>query len=384
MNAIMPQQSIEENCLTRWYIDTRQLSSTFSSLPLLETLQPSDQVTVKKFYHLADRHMSLASYLLKYYFIHSACRIPWNEITISRTPEPHRRPCFLPASQTRPDGTPIPNVEFNVSHQASLVTLAGCIIPSSCPGLGHADSRGKNTLITGYTSPQPSSSPDPLAAPQVGIDISCADEPSRRSRNPFPTTPQALASFVDVFSEVFSHRELNVMKTIPHWSPDSTTGPTSLEGAIKSQVRLFYAYWALKEAYIKMTGEALLAPWLRELEFTNVTTPEISLPGSNLPGLNGNNQSGQAISITTPSWSESYTGVQTWLYGKKMEDLRIEIVAFETDYFVATAARGAGLGAGSQVAGATDPWRELEKIDILKDIAPCAQGQCQCCLSQQI
>ena len=128
----MPRQSIEENCLTRWYIDTRQLTSTCSSLPLLETLQLSDQVTVKKFYHLADRHMSLASYLLKYYFIHSACRIPWNEITISRTPEPHRRPCFLPASRTRPDGTPIPNVEFNLSHQASLVALAGCIIPSSC------------------------------------------------------------------------------------------------------------------------------------------------------------------------------------------------------------------------------------------------------------
>ncbi|KAN0082283.1 hypothetical protein V8E54_003581 [Elaphomyces granulatus] len=367
----MPQQSIEENCLTRWYIDTRQLTSTCSSLPLLETLQPSDQVTVKKFYHLADRHMSLASYLLKYYFIHSACRIPWNEITISRTPEPHRRPCFLPASPTRPDGSPIPNVEFNISHQASLVALAGTLLVS-----GHADPG--NTLIT---APQPSSSPDPLAPPQVGIDISCADEPSRRSRSSFPTTPQALASFVDVFSEVFSHREVNTMKTIPHWSPDSTTGPTSLEGAIKSQVRLFYAYWALKEAYIKMTGEALLAPWLRELEFTNVTVPEILPPASKPPGLNEDNQSGQTTSITTPSWSEPYTGVQTWLYGKKMEDLRIEIVAFETDYFVATAARGVGLGAGSQAAGATDPWRELKEIDILEDIAPCAQGQCGCCLN---
>ena len=29
----------------------------------------------------------------------------------------------------------------------------------------------------------------------------------------------------------------------------------------------------MKEAYVKMTGEALLAPWLKDLEFLNVRTP---------------------------------------------------------------------------------------------------------------
>ncbi|KAK4913981.1 hypothetical protein LTR66_017180, partial [Elasticomyces elasticus] len=36
------------------------------------------------------------------------------------------------------------------------------------------------------------------------------------------------------------------------------------------RMRKFYTSWALKEAYIKMVGEGLLAPWLRELEFEGV------------------------------------------------------------------------------------------------------------------
>lgn len=189
-----------------------------------------------------------------------------------------------------------------------------------------------------------------------------------------PTTEQGLADFVDIFAEVFSPRELNTIKQIPM---ESRSNPEKLQEAIKSRVRLFYAYWALKEAYIKMTGEALLAPWLRELEFTNVVAPEPVVSST----------SATSSSSSSP-WSKPYKGVQTWLYGKKVEDVRIELVAFEKDYLVATAARGGRFGARAihsnnntttnDDGDSSDPWRDLEPIDIERDITPCAKRYCHC------
>ncbi|KAF4278805.1 hypothetical protein CNMCM8057_008541 [Aspergillus fumigatus] len=343
--------------LTRWYIDTRQSTVTNPSLPLLETLQPSDQEAVKRFYHLRDRHMSLASNLLKYLFIHRSCCIPWNKISISRTPDPHRRPCFIPSpALTEATDEPIPGIEFNVSHQASLVALAGTIIPQS-----HGASPNPTTV---FANPSPSSVPAP-SVPQVGIDITCVDERHARTSSA-PSTRDQLAGYVDIFAEVFSSRELDTIKNLGGRFPaDAQDGE-----AVEYGLRLFYTYWALKEAYIKMTGEALLAPWLRELEFTDVIAPEPApAPGQG----------------SAENWGEPYTGVKIWLYGKRVEDVRIEVVAFETGYIFATAARGAGLGAESRplsrdagVAVSVDRWMHMEKIDIDRDIAPCATGVCQC------
>lgn len=112
-----------------------------------------------------------------------------------------------------------------------------------------------------------------------------------------------------------------------------------------------------------MTGEALLAPWLRELEFTDVVAPE---PSQESP------------------WSQPYTAIKTWLRGELMEDVRIEVVAFGDEYLVATAARGAGIGAVSRALGgglgvdSIDPWQALKKVDIEKDITACARGSCGC------
>ncbi|GAD93105.1 4'-phosphopantetheinyl transferase NpgA/CfwA [Paecilomyces variotii No. 5] len=339
--------------LTRWYIDTRPL--TTPALPLLETLQPPDQESVQRFYQLPDRHMSLASNLLKYLFIHRTCRIPWSDITISRTPAPHRRPCFILPSQKQED---TPNVEFNVSHQAGLVALAGCVVPSSTSESTSSAPSGQAVEVDILSkSPNPESAPI-RAIPQVGIDITCVDERSRRRKDSLPVTPQALAEFVDIFAEVFSNRELETIKRVPELE-----SPEKLAQAVHEGLRLFYAYWALKEAYIKMTGEALLAPWLKQLEFTDVVAP-------GPVGGGGGASSGDDGSV----FSEPYTGVKTWLYGKRVEDVRVEVVAFETDYLIATAARGGEIGAGS----GNDAWRGLQRMDIEKDVAPCAKGLCRC------
>ncbi|KAL2005406.1 hypothetical protein VTN00DRAFT_2617 [Thermoascus crustaceus] len=385
MTSQSPSSSPEPSSsttMTRWYIDTRPLTSSgTSSLPLLETLQPADQETIKKYYHLTDRHMSLASYLLKYLFIHRACRVPWGEITISRTPEPHRRPCFIPppspsASRGSEDGDGecvVPSVEFNVSHQASLVALAGCIVPSS--------SSSSSTILHSHPSPSPPPSASQSTTPQLGIDVTCTNEPFRpRRKDSIPRTRKQLADFVDIFSEVFSRRELDTIKTTPIPASASqqllSSKEEEEEKEVKYRYRLFYTYWALKEAYIKMTGEALLAPWLRELEFRNVAAPEPILP---VPASTTTTRDGAGDNPAV--WGTPYTGIQTFLHGKKVDDVRIEVVAFEKDYLVATAARGAGFGAGSgsRPAGMDrDPWAEFRRIEIERDVGPCARGECGC------
>lgn len=142
------------------------------------------------------------------------------------------------------------------------------------------------------------------------------------------------------------------MKTLP-------SEARSEAEAVKYAIRLFYTYWALKEAYIKMTGEALLASWLRELEFTDVAAPA---PASGAGS----------------GWGAPYTGVRTWLYGREVSDVRVEVVAFEDEYIFATAARGGGIGAKGRMDDQDDPWQRLERIDIERDIANCATGSCHC------
>lgn len=341
--------------LTRWYIDTRHLTNTTQDLPLITTLRETEQTSIRKYLRLPDRHMSLASSLLKYLYIHQTCRIPWSEVIISRTPKPHQRPCFIPSGNESRPAAEIPTVEFNVTHQASFVALAGCVVPSTeAKTESGAATAAAKTQAAVYSAPEPSSAPIP-SVPQVGIDVTCVDEPGRR-RDKAPKTLKDVTDFIDIFQEVFSQKELDTMKQAT-LSPSSS--PRPLAEAIKSAMRLFYAYWALKEAYIKMTGEALLAPWLRQLEFTNVLAPP------------------PVADEETDKWSAPYTGVQTWLYGKRVEDVRVELVAFETDYLVATAARGANLG--EAVTGSnSDPWKALVSVDIERDVRPCATGTCQC------
>lgn len=345
--------------LTRWYIDTRSLTLRTTSLPLLGTLQPSEQESVQHFYHLADRHMSLASNLLKYLFIHQTCRVPWSQIVISRTPAPHKRPCYIPVQ--RGDDDKVTNIEFNVSHQASMVALAGCILPS--------DAVIPVSLRSGMPNPSsnPKPSPDsgrvpsltsPTDTPQIGIDITCTNERERKNKDSIPKTEAELHDFIEIFQEVFSAREIADMKR--PISPSGTgkgTGNT-LTRSINARLRRFYTYWALKEAYIKMTGEALLAPWLRELEFLDVVAPEP--PKDHDDGF-----------------GEPYTGTRILLHGREVEDVRMEVVALGEGYLFATAARGEGVGR-KDGQGDVDLWGDFREVDIERDVAPCARGKCQC------
>ncbi|KAJ5677569.1 4'-phosphopantetheinyl transferase A [Penicillium maclennaniae] len=378
--------------LARWYIDSREWNIKGLNLPLLETLPTQEQEAVKRYYHTADKRMSLASHLLKRLYIHHVYDIPWRNITLSRTDPPQRRPYFNSGTATK--------IEFNVSHQASLTILAGTIEPD--------DSQLQKLAAASI----------PGVRPQVGIDITCVNE-----RKPI-TTFAALTEHVEIFSEVFSIRELDTMK-----APQVVLSQAQKLGyarnfsihrendVVRFGLRLFYSYWALKEAYVKMTGEALLAPWLRELEFTNVIPPD---PVEPLLASKPYSTPGQKIPQSPKNWGAPYTNVVISRGVEILEDVRIELVAFESDYIVATAGSGCTVGVVPRVvqggprsrlgdeicvrlsendiefrriplstkrylgdmdpwnlpSALNDPWLPMQEVDIDLDVRACAEGRC--------
>jgi hypothetical protein len=92
---------------------------------------------------------------------------------------------------------------------------------------------------------------------------------------------------------------------------------------IDAKLRRFYAYWCLREAYVKMTGEALLADWLRRLEFRDVAAPA---------------PAPAAVDNATLLPGEVVTAVDVYLDDSRVAGVAMELRAFGRDYMVATAA----------------------------------------------
>ncbi|KIW93295.1 uncharacterized protein Z519_05900 [Cladophialophora bantiana CBS 173.52] len=335
-----------ENFITtinRWYIDTRPYvpqphnPKSLHSLPLFSTLQRSDQEAITRFIRPADRFMSLASALLKYTFIHRRAKIPWSEVQISRTPAPHRRPYWEPpenwsTTDIYDDGDPdseeschIRGLEFNVSHQAGLVAIIGCstpnpqlpssVVPNPTPLSPTVLDSLAQIDLTGHPTCTAFDHPDLV---RLGVDIACTNEDKRTPKD--LTTQSKFDEWIEIFAEMFSDRERRHMRQMPihvpvkereegEWASESSSSssassPTDGPGTggntkffqnheakiINMKLRRFYAYWSLKEAYIKMVGEGLLASWLRELEFLDVhAPPPPPLPKENHQPSTGSN-----------------------------------------------------------------------------------------------
>src|SRR2546421_1918132 len=250
--------------VTQWYIDTRSLHPETTraevALPLLSSLSAADQANITRFLQAKDKLMSLASTLLKYLFIHRTAQVPWSDVTISRWPAPHKRPYWSPSSSW--PGTF--GLEFNVSHQAGLTALVGCKTPdkgsSSQPDLDF-DILHNGTGCINSTS---------ASKPRLGVDITCTSESHRGPKQ--MTTSAAFATWTDIFTEMFSARERHDMQYAPI---NADIDLSTEEAETSAKLRRFYTYWSLKEAYIKMVGEGLLASWLRELEFSDIVPPPL-------------------------------------------------------------------------------------------------------------
>jgi 4'-phosphopantetheinyl transferase len=199
----------------------------------LALLSDSERAAVLKYYHVRDAKLSLGSHLLKRYAISRFCKVPWRLATMTR--DGRTKPVFITADGDTP-------LSFNVSHQAGLVALFA---------------------VHGYSGPV-----------DVGVDVVCTSE--RRSRDHSMIATDGWPKFVDVHSDVLSPLEVNYLKyqilaSVPGLQPGAT-----LETIVDFKLRCFYALWCLREAFVKMTGEALLASWLPDLEFRQFRPPAAS------------------------------------------------------------------------------------------------------------
>ena len=360
--------------ITRWYIDTRPLHPDKNrdqvSLPLLLTISAQDQQNITRFMQAKDKLMSLASTLLKYLFIHRTAQIPWSEVIISRWPAPHKRPYWSPPSSW--PGTF--GLEFNVSHQAGLTALVGCKTldkdSSSQPDI-HVD-----TLHNGATPIDSISA----SKPRLGVDITCTSESHRGPKR--MTNSAEFAKWVDIFAEMFSARERHDMQHTPTtititdstsfpyprlFTQDTNTNtelnPPTEEDHTLAKLRRFYTYWSLKEAYIKMVGEGLLASWLRELEFTNVIPP--SLP----PATASHDSWGPPIYSATKE--DHPNGFEISFRQQPVTDVAMSLTSYGSSFIIATALKG-------MPQSLSDLEPEWRPINIEQEIRPCAEGRCSC------
>ncbi|KAI9767897.1 MAG: hypothetical protein M1840_005390 [Geoglossum simile] len=299
----------------------------------LKYLKADEQQAVSKYLRVKDKKMSLASYLLKYLIVAKTCTVPWSGIQISSGQ--YKKPCYRPKD---PDG---PGIEFNVSHQAGLVVVVA----------------------------------NPGTSAKVGVDIVCVNERNDHAR----IDEKGFDAWVDTYEEMFSDRELNNIKYYVDaiQLEDGTEIGTDQLGelarccsrhepmhialasgdsryfssgvVVEAKLRRFYAYWCLKEAYIKMSGEALLAKWLRDLEFQNVRAPRP-------------NQSRDAGSSS--GFGDVIRDVEVLFKGKLVGSVSMELQAFEAQYMIATVI--------SPTTSNGSAFPDFEILDLERDVYPWA------------
>lgn len=239
--------------------------------------------------------MVLASHLLKHHLIALVCpSVSWWDISL--TVDEHKKPIYLDADGKEP-------VRFNVSHQAGLVVLVA---------------------VVGYDDGEV----------DVGVDVVCTSERRDRDRKSIMEDRGGWPGFVDVYSDVFARSETNYLKYSLLSLPNAPRG--SGEEVVDFKLRCFYTLWCLREAYVKMTAEALMAKWLDVLEFRNFVPPQPT-EGFGVAAREGT--------------GEVAKGHEILFRGRRVDDVNLDLRSVGEDYMIATAVRtrpdkGVGLGLG--------------------------------------
>ena len=231
----------------------------------LSYLSEKERAKALEFLRHHDAKLSLGSSLMKRRAISRTCNIPWNQVTISE--DMNRKPVHIAAD---PGGQ---ELQFNVSHHGSLVALVGCADPDI----------------------------------KLGVDIAMLNW-----EKDYPKVmEEGFEAWADTYKMIFSDKE--VRDIVAYDPPSHYSAPED----IRAKLRKFYAHWCLKEAYVKMTGEALMADWLRDLEFRKVRVPNADPRGK---------------------WGEVCNDMEIWFKGEQLDDMRLEVRAYREDYLIAMCA----------------------------------------------
>lgn len=283
--------------IIQWIVDTRNLWPAAEKTAQLETeasralalLTADERKGVLRYLFVRDAKMSLASQLLKHYVIsrhgNGDGGVGWWDTKITRNAK--TKPVYIdPATGRSP-------VEFNVSHQAGLVAL----VASHDHDADEVD---------------------------VGVDVVCVDE--RADRDHAMIAREGWPAFVDMHADVFAPGEVSYLKyQILSAVPGAIQPGATPKEITDFKLRCFYTLWCLREAYVKMTGEALLAPWLKVLEFRNFRPPKP--------------QQSFAASDSRADGEDVIRDVEVWFEGKRVEDANVCLRALGPNYMTCTAVR---------------------------------------------
>lgn len=265
----------------------------------LALLNEAERKSVLRYLFVRDAKMSLASQLLKHYALNKCLKLPWSKTTITRNAK--TKPVYVdPATGSSP-------MDFNVSHQAGLVAL-----------------------VAAY---------DYDGTVDIGCDVVCTTE--RADRDHGMIAREGWPAFVDMHADVFapgeaSYLKFEILSAIPGALPAVAT-PRQRD---EFKLRCFYALWCLREAYVKMTGEALLAPWLKVLEFRGFRPPR-------------EDEDGGVIRVDNILFE-----------GRKVEDANVSLRTWGEEYMTCTALRTPGekeVGLGIELG----PYEMVQVEDIL-------------------
>ncbi|KAK3363274.1 hypothetical protein B0T25DRAFT_526868 [Lasiosphaeria hispida] len=320
--------------LVQWILDTRTWWPEATETRQLEThasralalLPAAERTSALKYYHVRDAKMAIASSLLKHFVIAKLVpSVPWHATTITR--DARTKPIYLDPS------TGLSPVSFNVTHQAGIVALIGAAQPPALPV-------------------------------ELGIDIVSPAE--RRARDHSLIQSDGWPRFVDMHADVFAPQEASYLKyQVLSAVPGLVPRGAAPDAVVDAKLRAFYALWALREAYVKMTGEALLAEWLRDLEFRRFRPPAPT-PAWEVPareegvGVAEGGEEGMG-----PAYgAQVVRDTEIRFRGKRVEDVNLCLRAMGPDYMVCTAVRtpgGTAVGLGWRLG----PYQVLSLEEVL-------------------
>jgi 4'-phosphopantetheinyl transferase len=166
---------------------------------------------------------------------------------------------------------------------------------------------------------------DGVPVVEVGVDVVCTSE--RRTRDHAMLAGEGWPAFVDMHADVFAPGEVAYLKhRVLEAVPGLVAGAT-VERINDGKLRAFYTLWALREAYVKLTGEALLAEWLKDLEFRGFRPPRPTA-GWDVPARE---EEGEVV-----------RDIEIWFKGARVEDVNISLRSMGEDFMIATAVRTPG------------------------------------------
>ncbi|MCJ1388267.1 hypothetical protein MMC18_001112 [Xylographa bjoerkii] len=275
----------------------RRATTSWSLTPMparaLALLSPEEVASVLRFLRPEDAALALGSCLLKRLAVVRGAGATWAEAGRGMKKEEGGKPIW------RGEYSEQGEVEFNVSHHGNMVVLV-------------ADAGSKDRLSR---------------ARRVGIDVVKIDVPKDTLAVRREGTWER---WVRIFADVM-HEE-DVRRIVDGEDAEGRGQQTSEE-----RLRRFYTFWGLREAYVKMSGEALVAPWLKELEFRNVKAPSKGIENAR---------------------GDTVRGVEVWLHGERVEDIGVELQALGEDYIVVTTV---------ELATESEEFAAFENVDVERD-----------------